>query len=114
MDSGLTLDSASAIAGVNRSTVWRWTQDDEDFATSCVMAADTVVQIALEKIVDAIKAGDTDLAKWWAERRYQPFRKGVEVEEYGTPAKQLKTRTVTCGRWTKEGIEEARRKASLN
>ena len=68
MRKGATRTTAAAAAGVDRVTVWRWTQDDPAFAAE-VEGADADAEIAMTNVLNEAARREWRAAAWWLERR---------------------------------------------
>lgn len=70
---GFTLDftdlEACRYAGISHDTYYRWYKESDEFAVNMEIAKDFMSKAAKTNIGDKVASGDTDLAKWWLERR---------------------------------------------
>lgn len=67
---GGTIEQACAYAGINKTTFYRWFEENEDFATRMEKAKYFSDIMAKNIVVKAITEDkDLETAKWWLEKR---------------------------------------------
>ena len=67
---GGTVEEASSYAGINKTTYYRWLEENEDFATKMDAAQHYADIVAKNIVVDTlVKDKDLSTAKWWLEKR---------------------------------------------
>lgn len=67
---GGTVEEACAYAGINKTTYYRWIEQNESFATKMASAQYYADIVAKNVVVDDIVKGrNVDTAKWWLEKR---------------------------------------------
>lgn len=66
---GLNDTEACCYAGISRSAYYDYVKEHEDFIDKKKEWQSRPSTTAKLNIVEAIESGDTDLAKWWLERR---------------------------------------------
>ena len=77
IEAGSTLKDAAAYAGIGKSTLDRYRQQDEALAAAVEQAEGTAAVTYLRAIHRALDRGDWKAAAWWLERR--------RPEEWGRP-----------------------------
>lgn len=90
---GGTVEEACAYAGINKTTYYRWLEQNEGFATKMASAQHYADIVAKNVVVDDIVKGrSVDTAKWWLEKRQfktagvniQNNTFAVKIEDYPT------------------------------
>ena len=75
---GGTVEEACSYALINKTTYYRWLEENKDFATKMNSAQHYADIVAKNVVVDAmIKDKDLSTAKWWLEKRQ--FRKNKQT-----------------------------------
>lgn len=78
---GMNDTEACVYAGISRQTLYEYIQKNPEFADRKEDLKKKPSTQAKLNITEAIEAGDTDLAKWWLERRNKDeFSLKQEVE----------------------------------
>lgn len=81
---GGTVEEASSYAGINKTTYYRWLEQDDAFATEMEAAQHYADVVAKNVVVDDIvKNKDVGSAKWWLEKRQFKDSKTVGVRTDG-------------------------------
>lgn len=68
-EDGSTVTEACHIAGISRQIFYYWMKEHKDFFDRISVAQEYPDYVARSLITSAMKSGDVDTAKWWAERR---------------------------------------------
>ena len=76
--SGVPVGQAAEMAGVNRSTLWRWRRDDEQLDKALLMARASFLARQVERI-DKAAEDDWRAASWLLERS-EPASWGRRIE----------------------------------
>lgn len=67
---GGNVEEACSYALINKTTYYRWLEENEDFATKMESAQHYADIVAKNVVVDSmIKDRDLNTAKWWLEKR---------------------------------------------
>jgi hypothetical protein len=67
---GGTIEEACSYALINKTTYYRWLEENEDFTTKMESAQHYADIVAKNVVVDSmIKDRDIQTAKWWLEKR---------------------------------------------
>ena len=65
---GASREAAAAAAGIDRTTAWRWAQDDPALAAEVEQACGQAEVMMTQRVFDAAPS-DWRAAAWWLERR---------------------------------------------
>lgn len=66
---GYSVAKACEYAGIARTTVQTWIEDDEELRLKVTGLQNEINAKARKVIQKSIDEGDKDMARWWAERR---------------------------------------------
>ncbi len=73
---GLNVSEACLYANISRQTYYAYCKETEGFSDRVELLRTNVSMIAKQKVVEAIRKGDVDVAEWYLER--------VNKEEFST------------------------------
>lgn len=73
-------EEAADYAGIDRATLWRWKQEDEQLCNKIDEAKRLPNRKAKENVITAINEGDPSTSKWWLERKDPDFKNKAAVE----------------------------------
>lgn len=78
---GGTIEEACSYALINKTTYYRWIENDEGFATKMESAKRYSDILAKNIVVDSMhKDRNLDTAKWWLEKR--EFRQPIMAQQF--------------------------------
>lgn len=66
---GLNVTECCNYANISRQTFYKWLEKNPDFSDRMEELRSNPSTTAKLNVVEAIKNGDTDLSKWWLERK---------------------------------------------
>ncbi len=89
--SGGLLTDIAKLAGVDRTTVYRWREADDDIKQAIAAERTTTTDKAERVVIDAIDAGDLNAAKYWLSTigKDRGFSTRTEVESTGPTTPQI-------------------------
>lgn len=64
-----TVDQACIYAGISKPTFYNWLESYPDFVDQMTKAREQPTMQARQVVVDAVKSGDAQSARWWLERK---------------------------------------------
>lgn len=68
------ITEACQYAGISRETYYTWLGDDDVFSYRMSVAQQSPNMTAKQNIITALNAGDTNISKWYLERRDPDFK----------------------------------------
>ncbi len=74
---GLPLNHAAALGGITYETLLQWRKERPEFSLLLEQAKAQGIKARMKVIIDAIAKGDTQCARWWAEKTVAGFAKTV-------------------------------------
>ncbi len=78
------VEVACKQANIPRSTYYRWSKDDEDFAEACDMAieesAGRINDLAESQLISAIKDGNMTGIVFWLKHHHKAYRTRIELD----------------------------------
>ena len=76
---GGTVEEACSYALINKTTYYRWLEENVGFATK-MQAAQYYADIVAKNVIveDIVKNKDVDTAKWWLEKRQ--FKESKQIQ----------------------------------
>lgn len=77
---GFNNKEAAWYAGISEDTYYEWKNTKPGFSELMDEAKSSVRRLAKFNIVKGMRAGDTNLSKWWLEHTDPEFKNKVEVE----------------------------------
>lgn len=73
-EDGASISEACIVAEIDRKTYYNWIESIDGFSTKMESAQNWTTEIARANISKKIvKRGDTELSKWWLERKGKDF-----------------------------------------
>ncbi|HUD07776.1 MAG TPA: hypothetical protein VMQ52_01730 [Candidatus Saccharimonadales bacterium] len=87
---GFSVERASSLSGISRSTYYAHLQNDTDFMNKMELAQTWATERAKQVVVQAIDKGNLKAAQWWLERKLRaefslnppPFTQGNDDSDF--------------------------------